>query len=116
MGIKSPSVLEDKLLIASDKNWLAQPQQPVDVQMLESTGKSYSEDEMIAKVKETYAVANAIAGATNQTEWLYQRLVDAVLTQLTYDQHMLVMVGDAFEQSWDKMSCQHCPYKSEKKL
>ena len=82
--------------------------------MLESTGRSYSENEMLAKVKETYAVANAIAGATNQTEWLYQRLVDAVLTQLTYDQHMLVMVGDAFEQSWDKIPVNTVPTNERK--
>ena len=59
---------------------------------------------MIAKLKEMYSVAYAIAAATNQTEWLYLRLVDAALTQLTYDLHMLVMVGDAFERSWQKAS------------
>lgn len=94
--------LEDKLVIASDKNWLNQPQQPIDIQMIEASGISYNEDAMIEKVKEIYSVTKNIAVATNNTQWLYQRIVDAVLTQLNYDQHMLVMVGDSFERSWDK--------------
>ena len=70
--------------------------------MFESTAKSYSEEQLIANIKEMYAVASAIAWATNQTQWLYQRLVDAALTLLTYDQHMLVMVGESFEHSWQR--------------
>lgn len=102
---------EDKLLIKTKdgSNWLDQPKRPVEVQLLESTGRSYSEQKLIEKVKEMYELVNGVAFANNETDWFYQRLVDAALTQLKYDQHMLIMVGDAFDQSWPKIPLNEIP-------
>lgn len=83
-------------------SWLQITSLLQDIEILESSGKSYSEEQMIQKVREMYAIAKEVAEANNQPEWLYQRLVDAVLTQLKHDVHMLVFVGENHEQSWQK--------------
>lgn len=84
-------------------SWIDQPAADPDVAVVDSSSsKSYSEEKLVAKVKEMYAVTKDVAEATNQPEWMYQRLVDAALTELDYDKHMLVMVGENVEPSWQK--------------
>lgn len=56
-----------------------------------------------------YELVNGVAFANNQIDWLYQRLVDAALTQLKYDQHMLIMIGEQFDQSWAKVPLNEIP-------
>lgn len=84
-------------------NWIDQPAADPDVIVVASSpSKSYSEEKLIKKLKEMYAVTKGVAEANNQPEWLYQRLVDAAFTELDYEKHMLVMVGENVEPSWQK--------------
>ena len=88
---------------ANAVNWIDEPATDTTVSVVGSSpSKSYSEEKLIAKVKQMYAVTKDVAEANNQPEWLYQRLVDAALTELDYEKHMLVMVGENVEPSWQK--------------
>lgn len=92
-------LIDDKLLPKIPKKRIDPVDPPIEVK--ESTLKSFSEEKLMSEVKKIYSMAKDIMeGNPDSLEFIKQRLVDAALGQLNYDNHMVVMVGTDMQTSW----------------
>jgi len=89
--------IEDKLVPKLPKKRASPPPEPT-ITVQESTVSNYSEVGMQEAIKKVYALANEIGG--ENTKYIKQRLVDALLTQLDDNNHMIMFVGENLQPSW----------------
>ena len=95
--------LEDPLLPKPMKKHLTPPPPP-DIEIKGTTMKNFPQDKLLDSVKAIYALAKEIADGDGETNvnYLKQRLVEAALTQLNDDNHMIVMAGENVHASFSE--------------
>src|SRR5271170_7434313 len=93
--------LEDKLLLRPlNKNANYDP--PIEV--IASTIESFSEQPLLDALKEMYVLVDGRSMGTQDFGWLKQRLVDAALTLLDYEKHIMLLVGQDMQASFEGQS------------
>ena len=95
--------LEDPLLPKPMKKHLTPPPPP-NVEIQGTTMKNFPQDKLLDSVKAIYAIAKEIADGENETNinYLKQRLVEAALTQLNDENHMIVIAGENMQASFSE--------------
>lgn len=78
------------------------PPPPPKIDIQGTTMKDFPQDKLLESVKEMYSMAKDIADDGNNVDYLKQRLVDAALTQLKDDNHMIVLAGENMHASFSE--------------
>ena len=94
--------IEDKLVPKFPKKRASAPPPP-EITVYESTVSNYSEIAMHEAIQKIYAKTNDIGG--DDPKFMKQRIVDALLTQLNDNNHMILMVGEDMQPSWKETAC-----------
>ena len=71
------------------------------IEVKESSVHTFSQQDLLDKVKQMYVAADGRSVDQEDINWLKQRLVDAALTQLGYDRHVILFVGQDMQGSFD---------------
>ncbi len=71
---------------------------PPQIIVYESTVSNYSEIAMQEAIQKIYAMADEMGG--DDPKFMKQRIVDALLTQLNFNNHMILLVGQDLQPSW----------------
>ena len=93
--------LEDKLLLRP-LNKKANYDPTIEVKA--STIESFSEQPLLDAIKEMYVLVDGRSVDTKDFGWLKQRLVDAALTLLDYEKHIMLLVGEDMQASFEGQS------------
>src|SRR5271155_5278710 len=71
------------------------------IEVIASTIESFSEQPLLDKIKEMYVLIDGRSVDTKDFGWLKQRLVDAALTLLDYEKHIMLLVGENLQASFE---------------
>ena len=74
------------------------------IEIKSSTIESFSEQPLLDALKEMYVLVDGRTMGKEDFGWLKQRLVDAALTLLDYEKHIMLLVGEDMQASFEGQS------------